>query len=35
MKVAIASDHGGINIREEIKSLMEEIGVEYEEKSEQ
>lgn len=30
MKVAIASDHGGINIREEIKSLMEEIGIGYE-----
>ncbi|WP_046174593.1 ribose 5-phosphate isomerase B [Domibacillus indicus] len=30
MKVAIASDHGGINIREEIKSLMEELGIEYE-----
>ncbi|OES44891.1 ribose 5-phosphate isomerase B [Domibacillus iocasae] len=30
MKVAIASDHGGLNIREEIKSLMEEIGIEYE-----
>ena len=30
MKVAIASDHGGINLREEIKSLMDEIGIEYE-----
>ncbi|PLR85125.1 ribose 5-phosphate isomerase B [Bacillus canaveralius] len=30
MKVAIASDHGGINIREEIKSLMDELGIEYE-----
>ncbi|MCI2253830.1 ribose 5-phosphate isomerase B [Domibacillus sp. 8LH] len=30
MKVAIASDHGGINIREEIKTLMEELGIEYE-----
>ncbi len=29
MKVAIASDHGGINIREEIKSLMEEMNIEY------
>lgn len=29
MKVAIASDHGGINIREEIKSLMDEIGIQY------
>ncbi|CAM3837773.1 ribose 5-phosphate isomerase B [Mesobacillus zeae] len=30
MKVAIASDHGGINIREEIKSLMEEMGIQFE-----
>ncbi|RFU62332.1 ribose 5-phosphate isomerase B [Peribacillus glennii] len=30
MKVAIASDHGGINIREEIKSLMNELGIEFE-----
>lgn len=30
MKVAIASDHGGINIREEIKQQMEELGIEYE-----
>ncbi|MBM6616758.1 ribose 5-phosphate isomerase B [Bacillus suaedaesalsae] len=30
MKVAIASDHGGLNIREEIKSLMDEMGIEYE-----
>lgn len=30
MKVAIASDHGGINIREEIKSLLEEMGIQYE-----
>ena len=30
MKVAIASDHGGINIREEIKSLLTELGVEFE-----
>lgn len=30
MKVAIASDHGGMNIREEIKTLMEELGIEYE-----
>lgn len=29
MKVAIASDHGGINIREEIKSLLEELNIEY------
>jgi ribose 5-phosphate isomerase B len=30
MKVAIASDHGGINIREEIKKLMDEMDIEYE-----
>ena len=30
MKVAIASDHGGVNIRGEIKSLMDEMGIEYE-----
>ena len=30
MKVALASDHGGIHIREEIRSLLEEMGVEYE-----
>ena len=30
MKVAIASDHGGINLREEIKSLMDEMGIEFE-----
>lgn len=30
MKVAIASDHGGLNIREEIKSLMDELGIQYE-----
>jgi len=30
MKVAIASDHGGMNIREEIKELMEEMGITYE-----
>jgi ribose 5-phosphate isomerase B len=29
MKVAIASDHGGMNIREEIKTLMEELGIDY------
>ncbi|WP_027408030.1 ribose 5-phosphate isomerase B [Anoxybacillus tepidamans] len=29
MKVAIASDHGGMNIRQEIKKLMEEMGIEY------
>src|SRR5690554_6715043 len=30
MKVAIASDHGGVNIREEIKNLLEELNIEYE-----
>ena len=30
MKVAIASDHGGIHIREEIKKLLEELGIDYE-----
>ncbi|RSD27140.1 ribose 5-phosphate isomerase B [Mesobacillus subterraneus] len=30
MKVAIASDHGGVNIREEIKNLMDEMKIEYE-----
>lgn len=30
MKVAIASDHGGIGIRKEIINLLEEMGVEYE-----
>ncbi len=29
MKVAIASDHGGINIRNEIKNLMDEMNIEY------
>lgn len=29
MKVAIASDHGGINLRGEIMKLMEEMGIEY------
>lgn len=30
MKVAIASDHGGVNIRAEIMNLMDEMGIEYE-----
>ncbi len=30
VKIAIASDHGGIRIREEIKKLLEEIEIEYE-----
>ena len=29
MKVAIASDHGGMNIRKEIISLMKEMNIEY------
>ncbi|WP_409300592.1 ribose 5-phosphate isomerase B [Peribacillus sp. SCS-155] len=29
MKVAIASDHGGINIRKEIISLMEELKIDF------
>ncbi|MBS4204719.1 ribose 5-phosphate isomerase B [Lederbergia citrea] len=29
MKVALASDHGGIHIREEIKHLLEEMKIEY------
>ncbi|PLR96618.1 ribose 5-phosphate isomerase B [Bacillus sp. T33-2] len=30
MKIAIASDHGGLNIREEIKNLMDELEIQYE-----
>lgn len=30
MKVVIASDHGGINIRNEIISLLKEMNIEYE-----
>ncbi|MCJ8007917.1 ribose 5-phosphate isomerase B [Lederbergia wuyishanensis] len=30
MKVALASDHGGIHIREEIRNLLEELNIEYE-----
>ncbi|RXJ02708.1 ribose 5-phosphate isomerase B [Anaerobacillus alkaliphilus] len=30
MKVAIASDHGGLNIKAEIKSLMDEMNIQYE-----
>jgi ribose 5-phosphate isomerase B len=30
MKVAIASDHGGLNIRREIIALLEELNFEYE-----
>lgn len=29
MKVALASDHGGVNIRKEIAHLMEELGIRY------
>ncbi|MBD8004454.1 ribose 5-phosphate isomerase B [Bacillus norwichensis] len=29
MKVAIASDHGGVNIRKELLQLMDEMGIEY------
>lgn len=29
MKVAIASDHGGVNIRKEIISLLDEMNIEY------
>ncbi|MDF2946739.1 MAG: ribose 5-phosphate isomerase [Bacillales bacterium] len=29
MKVAIASDHGGLNIRKELLVLMDEMGIEY------
>lgn len=30
MKIAIASDHGGLHIKEEIKALLEDIGYKYE-----
>ncbi|WP_042354378.1 ribose 5-phosphate isomerase B [Bacillus rubiinfantis] len=29
MKVALASDHGGIHIRQEIAKLLEELNIEY------
>ena len=29
MKVALASDHGGINIRKEIANLLDELKIEY------
>lgn len=29
MKVALASDHGGVNIRKEIADLLGEMGIEY------
>ncbi|MDC3425035.1 ribose 5-phosphate isomerase B [Aquibacillus sp. 3ASR75-11] len=30
MKVILASDHGGVNIRKEIASLLEELNIQYE-----
>jgi ribose 5-phosphate isomerase B len=30
MKIAIASDHGGLHIKDEVKSVIEELGFEYE-----
>ncbi|WP_018661200.1 ribose 5-phosphate isomerase B [Heyndrickxia acidiproducens] len=30
MKVALASDHGGIHLRKEIAGLLNEIGIDYE-----
>jgi ribose 5-phosphate isomerase B len=30
MRIAIASDHGGLHIKEEVKALLEDIGFEYE-----
>lgn len=29
MRVALASDHGGVNIRKEIAKVMDELGIEY------
>lgn len=29
MKVALASDHGGVNLRKEIANLLVELGIEY------
>ncbi|MDP4171523.1 MAG: ribose 5-phosphate isomerase B [Bacillota bacterium] len=29
MKVALASDHGGVNLRKEIANLLDELGIEY------
>ncbi|MGM9988834.1 MAG: ribose 5-phosphate isomerase B [Bacillaceae bacterium] len=29
MKVVLASDHGGVNIRKEIANLLEELNIEY------
>lgn len=30
MKIAIGSDHGGVNVRKEIMNLMDEMGITYE-----
>lgn len=30
MKVAVAADHGGVHLKGEIVSLLEELGIEYE-----
>ena len=30
MKVAIACDHGGVNLKNEIVSLLEELNIEFE-----
>jgi ribose 5-phosphate isomerase B len=30
MKIAIASDHGGLHIKDEVKSVIEELGFQYE-----
>lgn len=30
MKVAIGSDHGGMNIKKELKKLMDELNIQYE-----
>ncbi|MGF6953259.1 ribose 5-phosphate isomerase B [Neobacillus sp. B4I6] len=30
MKVALASDHGGVNLRKEIAQLLNELGIEFE-----
>lgn len=29
MRVALASDHGGVNIRKEVAKVMDELGIEY------
>jgi ribose 5-phosphate isomerase B len=30
MKIILASDHGGVNLRKEVASLLEELGIQYE-----